>query len=63
MENQKEKIKKRIKKINGAMSQEGMPLSEEDINILIKCINGSSTYEEEKQKIIERCKKKNGKSL
>ena len=63
MENQKEKIKKRIKKINGAMSQEGMPLTEEDINILIKCINGSSTYEEEKQKIIERCKKKNGKSL
>lgn len=63
MENQKEKIKKRIKKINGAMSQEGMALTEEDINILIKCINGSSTYEEEKQKIIERCKKKNGKSL
>lgn len=63
MENQKEKIKKRIKKINGAMAQEGMSLTEEDINILIKCINGSSTYEEEKQKIIERCKNKNGKSL
>ena len=63
MENQKEKIKKRIKKINGAMAQEGMSLTEEDINILIKCINGSSNYEEEKQKIIERCKKKNGKSL
>lgn len=56
------KLEERIKKVNGAMTQEGMPLTKEDIDALTECILGKTTYEIERQKILERCKK-NGKSL
>ena len=43
---QKEKqIQEKIKKIDGAMAQEGMPLTDELIQNLYNCIFGKSTCE------------------
>lgn len=43
-----------IRKVNGTMAMEGMPLTHEDKERLRKCIEGESTIELEKQKIIKR---------
>ena len=40
--------------IHGAMAQEGMPLTKEIKKKLYDCITGKSTYEKERQKIIEK---------
>lgn len=55
-------IEKKIEKVNGAMSQEDMPLTVEDIEVLKKCMMGTSTYEKERQKVLERVKN-HGKKL
>ncbi len=47
-------IEERIKQINDAMSQEGMPLSEELILKLRRCFSGDTTIAEERQKTIEK---------
>ena len=47
-------IQEKIRKVDGAMSQEGMPLTEETKKKLYDCITGKSTYEKERQKIIEK---------
>lgn len=47
-------IQEKIKKVDGAMAQEGMPLTEEIKKKLYDCITGKSTYEKERQKIIEK---------
>ena len=49
-------INERIKKVNGAMAQEGMPLTKEEKQILKNCIVGKTTHEKERQKIINYCK-------
>ncbi len=52
---QKEKqIQEKIKKIDGAMAQEGMPLTDELKQKLYNCIIGKSTTEIERRKIIEK---------
>ena len=52
---QKEKqIQEKIKKIDGAMAQEGMPLTDELKQKLYNCILGKSTTEIERRKIIEK---------
>ena len=47
-------INAKIKKVNGAMAQEGMPLTKEIKQKLYNCITGKSTYEKERKKIIEK---------
>ncbi len=49
-------VNERIKKVNGAMVQEGMPLTKEEKQVLRNCINGKSTHEKERQKILDYCK-------
>ena len=50
-------IQEKIRKVDGAMAQEGMPLTEETKKKLYDCITGKSTYEKERQKIIEKYRK------
>lgn len=50
----KKEIKEKIKKIDGAMSQEGMPLTREIKDTLYDCLSGKTTTEIERNKIIEK---------
>ena len=57
MDNKKlteEEIQEKIKKVNGAMAQEGMPLTKELKQKLYDCIIGKSSTEKERQKVIEK---------
>ena len=47
-------IQEKIRKVDGAMAQEGMPLTKEIKTKSYDCITGESTYEKERQKIIEK---------
>ena len=47
-------IQDKIRKVNGAMAQEGMPLTRELKQKLYNCIIGKSTTEIERKKIIEK---------
>lgn len=49
-------IDENVKKINGSMAQEGMPLTKEIKENIKKCLMGQSTTEKECQKVIERYK-------
>lgn len=49
-------IQKRIKKVNGAMAQEGMPLTQQEKNTIKNCIIGKTTHEIERNKIIAHCR-------
>ena len=49
-------VNERIKKVNGVMAQEGMPLTKEEKEVLRNCIIGKSTHEKERQKILKYCK-------
>lgn len=61
MNNNKEQIEKeikeKIKKIDGAMAQEGMPLTKELKQKLYNCIIGKSTTEIERNKVMEKYRK------
>lgn len=50
-------INAKIKKINGAMAQEGMPLTKNEKKVLYNCIVGKTTSKVERQKIIEKYRK------
>ena len=50
----KKEIQEKIKKVDGAMAQEGMPLTKELKEKLYNCIIGKSTTEIERKKIIEK---------
>ena len=50
-------IQEKIKKIDGAMAQEGMPLTKELKQKLYNCIIGKTTTKVERKKIIEKYKK------
>ncbi len=57
MKNKKQtekEIQEKIKKVDGAMAQEGMPLTKELKQKLYNCIIGKTTTEIERQKIIEK---------
>ena len=55
MTNQTEKlIQEKIKKVDGAMSQEGMPLTKELKKILYNCLTGKTSTEIERKKIIDK---------
>ncbi len=47
-------IQEKIKKVDGAMAQEGMPLTKELKQKLYNCIIGKSSTEIERKKIIEK---------
>lgn len=49
-------IQKRIEKVNGAMAQEGVPLTQQEKNIIKNCILGTTTHEIERNKIIAKCR-------
>ena len=56
----KEKIiEEEIERVNRAMSQEGMPLTDEDKQNLKEVISGEKTYEEKRQEILENAKLEN----
>ena len=47
-------IQEKIRKVDGAMAQEGMPLTKELKQKLYNCIIGESSTEIERKKIIEK---------
>ncbi len=47
-------IQEKIRKVDGAMAQEGMPLTKEIKQKLYNCIVGKSTTEIERRKVIEK---------
>ncbi len=47
-------IQEKIKKVDGAMAQEGMPLTKEIKQKLYNCITGKSTTEFERNKVLEK---------
>lgn len=47
-------IQEKIKKVDGAMAQEGMPLTKELKRKLYNCIIGESSTEIERKKVIEK---------
>lgn len=49
-----EEIQEKIRKVNGAMAQEGMPLIEEIKKSLYDCLTGKSTYDKEREKVLEK---------
>lgn len=51
-----EDIQEKIRKVDGAMSQEGMPLTKELKQKLYNCIVGKTTTEIERRKVIEKIK-------
>lgn len=50
----KKEIEEKINKVDGAMAQEGMPLTKELKQKLYNCIVGKSTTEIERKKVIEK---------
>lgn len=50
-------IQEKIRKVDGAMAQEGMPLTKELKQKLYNCIVGKSTTEIERRKVIEKYRK------
>lgn len=59
MKNDKKTLKEineRIRKVNGAMALEGMPLTKEEKTIIKNCIMGKTTYAIERKKIINMCR-------
>ena len=49
-------INEKIRKIDGAMAQEGMPLTKEIKKKLYNCLIGKTTTDIERKKVIERYK-------
>ena len=45
-------VNERIEKVNGAMAQEGMPLTDEEKEVLRNCIIGKTTHAIERDKIL-----------
>lgn len=52
--NKEKEILEKIKKVNGAMAQEGMPLTKKIKKKLYDCFTGKTTFEAERKKIIEK---------
>ena len=50
-------INEKIRKVDGAMAQEGMPLTEEIKKNLYNCLKGKTTTDIERRKVLERYKK------
>lgn len=46
-----------VKKVDGAMAQEGMHLTKDEKQVIRNCLSGKSTFEKERNKIINECRK------
>ena len=53
-------IEEEIERVNRAMSQEGMPLTEDDKNNLKEVISGQKSYDEKRKEIIDETIIENG---
>lgn len=53
-------INEEIERVNRAMTQEGMPLTEEDKNNLKEVISGKISYDEKRREIINETIKESG---
>lgn len=51
-----ERTRQIIKEVNTNMSLEGMPLTDEDKEVIRKCLEGESTFEKERKKLLNECK-------
>lgn len=56
-----EEINMIIKHVDGTMAIEGVSLTDENKQIAYNCLNGKSTFEEERKKILDRYKEIYGK--
>ncbi|MEG1475896.1 MAG: hypothetical protein RSC10_09105 [Longicatena sp.] len=54
-----EKTEKNINDINAAMRLEGMPLTVDDKDMLRKCLEGESSFDEERGKIFQEIRQLN----
>lgn len=52
-----EEVERNVKKIDGSMAQEGMPLTKEIKDNIRKCLMNQSTVDKECRKVINRYKK------
>ena len=50
-------INEKIRKVDGAMAQEGMPLTKEIKKKLYNCLTGKTTTDIERKKVLEKYKK------
>lgn len=48
-----DKTKKYIDHVNGSLSIEGMPLTSSDKEMLRRCLEGESTFDEERARLAE----------
>lgn len=55
-----DKIKIIIDDVNATMRLEGMPLTTSDKDMLRRCLNGDTTFEEERQRIFNEIRNENG---
>ena len=53
-ETQERLVQEKIEKVDRAMAQEGMPLTKEIKGKLYNCLTGKSTYDKERQKVIDK---------
>lgn len=51
---EKVEIEEKIRRVDGAMAQEGMPLTKEIKKKLYNCIIGKTTTAKERKKVIEK---------
>ncbi|MVB09630.1 hypothetical protein CAFE_02900 [Caprobacter fermentans] len=49
-----DRVEKLIGEINGTMAIEGMPLTEEDRDMLRRCITGKTTPDEEIKRLVKK---------
>ena len=49
-----DRIEKIIGEVNGTMAIEGMPLTQEDREMLRRCMTGETTPDEERTRILEK---------
>lgn len=49
-----------VKRVDGAMAQEGMVLTKGEKEIIRDCLSGKSTFEKERKKIINDCRRTYG---
>lgn len=60
MEQMTEKTVKKINDINATMRLEGMPLTVDDKDMLRRCLEGESTFDEERGRIFLEISQLNG---
>lgn len=55
-----EKVQKIIKDVDATMRLEGMPLTFDDKDMLRRCLEGESSFDDERTKIFQEIRQMNG---